>query len=49
MIAHQLCVFDDKTDSKSKQETLHVVTICTRNCRREFIKNLLPEKRKENM
>ena len=27
MIAHQLCVFDDKTDSKSKQETLHVVTI----------------------
>ena len=21
----------------------------TRNCRREFIKNLLPEKRKENM
>ena len=27
MIARQLCVIDDKTDSKSKQKTLHVVTI----------------------
>ena len=28
---------------------IHEKILCTRNCRRKFIKNLLPEKRKENM
>ena len=28
---------------------VHEKILRTRNCRREFIKNLLPEKRKENM
>ena len=28
---------------------LHEQILRTRNCRREFIKNLLPEKRKEDM
>ena len=28
---------------------VHEKTLHTRNCRRRFIKNLLPEKRKENM
>ena len=28
---------------------LHEKILRTRNCRRKFIKNLLPEKRKENM
>ena len=28
---------------------VHEKELRTRNCRREFIKNLLPEKRKENM
>ena len=27
----------------------HGQILCTRNCRCEFVKNLLPEKRKENM
>ena len=27
----------------------HEKILCTQNCRRKFIKNLLPEKRKENM
>ena len=29
--------------------SLHEKILRTRNCRRSFIKNLLPEKRKENM
>ena len=28
---------------------VHEKISCTRNCRRKFIKNSLPEKRKENM
>ena len=28
---------------------IHKKILCTRNCRRKFIKNLLPEKRKENV
>ena len=28
---------------------VHEKTLCTQDCRRKFIKNLLPEKRKENM
>ena len=28
---------------------VHEKPLRTRNCRRKFIKNLLPEKRKENM
>ena len=28
---------------------VHEKILRTRNCRRKFIKNLLPEKRKENM
>ena len=28
---------------------VHEQILCTRNCRRKFIKNLLPEKPKENM
>ena len=28
---------------------VHGQTLLTRNCRREFLKNLLPEKRKEKM
>ena len=28
---------------------VHEKNFCTQNCRRRFIKNLLPEKRKENM
>ena len=32
-----------------KQFYVHEKTLRTRNCRRKFIKNLLPERRKENM
>ena len=32
-----------------KKFYVHKKILRTRNCRREFIKNLLPEKRKENM
>ena len=32
-----------------KKFNLHEKVLRTRNCRRKFIKNLLPEKRKENM
>ena len=28
---------------------IHEKNLCTPNCRRKFIKNLLPEKRKKNM
>ena len=43
-----------KTANPTKTAEVHTVTIVeknlrTRNCRRVFIKNLLPEKRKENM
>ena len=34
---------------KYKKFYVHEKILCTRNCRRRFIKNLLPEKRKENM
>ena len=33
----------------SKKFYVHEKILRTRNCRRRFIKNLLPEKRKENM
>ena len=32
-----------------KQFYVHEKTLRTRNCHRKFIKNLLPERRKENM
>ena len=32
-----------------KKFYVHENNLRTRNCRRKFIKNLLPEKRKENM
>ena len=32
-----------------EQFHVHEKILATRNCRRKFIKNLLPEKRKENI
>ena len=38
---------NEKTGNPAKTYAQKI--LCTRNCRRKFIKNLLPEKRKENM
>ena len=44
---------NEKTTSPAKtcvrKFYVHGQILLTRNCRREFVKNLLPEKRKENM
>ena len=36
-------------DCKSRKDLCTKKNLRTRNCRRKFVKNLLPEKRKENM
>ena len=55
-LEHKLRILEIVIKSKQKMRRLQISqrlvyekNLRTRNCRRKFVKNLLPEKRKENM